>query len=193
MMASRTLSLFGLIVLVLASLPWDRAAAQPPSSCTPALASLSSCFNFISGNMTAPTPACCSQLASVVQASPKCVCSVLNGTGAPSFNQTLVLALPGACNVTTAPLGQCNAVANAPSPVSAEVPKSSFAAASPATAHAPESSNRTPATSTTSPSGSKSVPSTNGSTTYRSSINGPLHLMLLVLFLASCTSTFKGF
>lgn len=97
------------LVLVLAATLWPQSAAQ--SGCTSALMSLTPCVGFITGNSSTPSSSCCSQLASVVQASPRCLCSVMNGTG-PTFgipiNQTLALALPNACNVQTPPISQCN-------------------------------------------------------------------------------------
>ncbi|XVF32546.1 hypothetical protein REPUB_Repub17cG0091600 [Reevesia pubescens] len=59
-----------------------------------------------------------SQLDSVVQSSPQCLCSVLN-SGASlgiTINQTLALQLPGACQVQTPPINRCNATPPAASP-----------------------------------------------------------------------------
>ena len=97
------------LVLVLAATLWPQSMAQ--SGCTSTLVSLMPCLGFITGNSSTPSSSCCSQLASVVQASPRCLCLVMNGTG-PMFgipiNQTLALALPNACNVQTPPVSQCN-------------------------------------------------------------------------------------
>ncbi|CAD5187764.1 unnamed protein product [Musa acuminata subsp. malaccensis] len=72
---------------------------------------LAPCLNYITGNTSTPSSTCCSQLASVVQSQPACLCSVLNG-GASSLgvtnNQTRALALPGACKVQTLPVSECN-------------------------------------------------------------------------------------
>ncbi|XP_065877868.1 non-specific lipid transfer protein GPI-anchored 5-like isoform X2 [Euphorbia lathyris] len=59
------------------------------------------------------------QLTSVVQSQPKCLCTLLNGGGGGgslgiTINQTLALSLPGACNVQTPPVSQCNAANNGP-------------------------------------------------------------------------------
>ncbi|CAL9125651.1 unnamed protein product [Musa acuminata var. zebrina] len=76
-----------------------------------ASAHLAPCLNYITGNTSTPSSTCCSQLASVVQSQPACLCSVLNG-GASSLgvtnNQTRALALPGACKVQTLPVSDCN-------------------------------------------------------------------------------------
>ncbi|KAL5561708.1 hypothetical protein UlMin_031455 [Ulmus minor] len=86
-------------------------------SCTRVLISLSPCLNYVTGNSTAPSSSCCSQLANVVGSQPQCLCSVLNG-GASSLgvtiNQTQAMSLPSACNVKTPPVSQCNS-ANGPS------------------------------------------------------------------------------
>ncbi|RVW54663.1 hypothetical protein VitviT2T_009297 [Vitis vinifera] len=70
------------------------------------------CLNYISGNPSTPSSSCCSQLASIIQSQPQCLCLVLNGSGALlgiTVNQTLDVALPGACSVQTPPVSQCNA------------------------------------------------------------------------------------
>lgn len=106
-MASRGLEMSLILVLVATLL--GGAAAQ--LGCTSALISLSPCLNYISGNSSSPSSSCCSQLSNVVQSSPQCLCSVLNGGGSSlgiTINQTLALALPGACNVQTPPVSQCN-------------------------------------------------------------------------------------
>ena len=80
------------------------------SGCTVALIGLYPCMNYISGNETAPTKSCCSQLASVVQSQPECLCSALGGdsVGGMTINKTRALELPKACNVQTPPASKCN-------------------------------------------------------------------------------------
>ncbi|PWA90973.1 plant lipid transfer protein/Par allergen [Artemisia annua] len=90
---------------------YGRAVAQS-SGCTNVLISLSPCLNYITGNTTTPSSSCCSQLSSVVNSQPQCLCQVLNGGGSSlgiNINQTQALALPSACNVQTPPTSQCNA------------------------------------------------------------------------------------
>ncbi|CAN6726182.1 unnamed protein product [Malus baccata var. baccata] len=97
------------LVLVLVTMFFARAAAQ--SSCTNVIISMSPCLSYITGNSSTPSSGCCSQLASVVASSPQCLCEVLNGGGSSlgvNVNRTQALALPGACNVQTPPLSQCN-------------------------------------------------------------------------------------
>ncbi|THU61234.1 hypothetical protein C4D60_Mb07t21160 [Musa balbisiana] len=85
--------------------------ASGQSGCTTAIIRLAPCLNYITGNTSTPSSTCCSQLASVVQSQPACLCSVLNG-GASSLgltiNQTRALALPGACKVQTLPVSESN-------------------------------------------------------------------------------------
>ncbi|KAA8543262.1 hypothetical protein F0562_021243 [Nyssa sinensis] len=123
------------IFLVLLVMLWGGATAQ--SGCTSVLMGLTPCLNYVTGNSSTPSSSCCSKLASVVQSQPRCLCSLLNGAGASmgvNINQTIALALPGACSVQTPPISQCN---------SAEVP-----ATSPVTSIA-DASNETPAIPTT--------------------------------------------
>ncbi|KAL0419878.1 UNVERIFIED_CONTAM: hypothetical protein Sradi_1401300 [Sesamum radiatum] len=117
---------------------WSRATAQ--SGCTMALVSLSPCLNYVTGNSSSPTSSCCTRLSSVVQSQPQCLCALLKGGSSSlgiAINQTLALALPGACNVQTPPVSQCNA-ANGP-PASAPTP-----AYSPADAPADETPDIAP-------------------------------------------------
>ncbi|KAL0435712.1 UNVERIFIED_CONTAM: hypothetical protein Sradi_0279100 [Sesamum radiatum] len=139
---------------------WSRATAQ--SGCTMALVSLSPCLNYVTGNSSAPTSSCCTRLSSVVQSQPQCLCALLKGGSSSlgiAINQSLALALPGACNVQTPPVSQCNAV-NGP-PASAPTP-----AYSPADSPADETPDIVPSTPSepdmpSAGTGSKTVPNTN--------------------------------
>ncbi|CAL4918523.1 unnamed protein product [Urochloa decumbens] len=86
------------------------------SDCTSALVSLSPCMDYISGNgSSTPSSSCCSQLKSVVQSKPQCLCAVIGGGGASTslggvtIDRDRTLGLPAACNVQTPPASQCNA------------------------------------------------------------------------------------
>lgn len=97
------------LALILATMLWAGATAQS-SDCTNVLISMSPCLNYISGNSSTPSPACCTQLRTVVGSQPQCLCQVLNGGGSNlglNINQTQALALPGACNVQTPPTSRC--------------------------------------------------------------------------------------
>ncbi|GAY40661.1 hypothetical protein CUMW_053680 [Citrus unshiu] len=97
------------LVLVLVTMLFHGAVAQ--SGCTTVLVGLAPCLNYITGNSSTPSSSCCSQLASVVQSQPRCLCSVLNSGGSSlgiAINQSQALALPGACNVQTPPASECN-------------------------------------------------------------------------------------
>ncbi|KAG4168131.1 hypothetical protein ERO13_A12G004200v2 [Gossypium hirsutum] len=176
----------GLALVFVTMLCGYKAMAQ--SGCTSVLLGLAPCLNYITSNSTTtPSSTCCSQLSSVVQSQPQCLCSVLNG-GASSLgvtiNQTRALSLPGACNVQTPPVSSCNAAANGPAspPVSSAVSPSSA-----------DSSDETPDTSVTSSSipsgtGSKTVPTTEGSISNGSIMDKPLALTLFTLLIASYVS-----
>lgn len=88
-----------------------REASAQTSGCTASILSLASCLGYITGVEATPSSSCCGGLASVVKTSPQCLCQVLNG-GATQFgitvNQTQALQLPGACNVVTPPVSECN-------------------------------------------------------------------------------------
>ncbi|KAH9729785.1 AAI domain-containing protein [Citrus sinensis] len=158
------------IVLVLVAMLCGGAKGQ--MVCTGALTSLAPCLNYVSGNSSNPSPSCCSQLRSVVQSSPQCLCSVLNG-GVPSLgitiNQTLALSLPRACQVQTPPISQCKAAANGPATSPASSPASSPAR-----------------------NGSKTVPTTGG-TSDGSIVRAPFNFVLLLIFIASRASTIINF
>ncbi len=106
-MAIRRMQIVLTLVLVVAL--WEGSKAQ--SSCTNVIISMSPCLNYITGNSSTPSSTCCTQLASVVRSQPQCLCEVLSGGASLpgiNFNQTQALALPGACNVQTPPISQCN-------------------------------------------------------------------------------------
>ncbi|KAD6120123.1 hypothetical protein E3N88_11394 [Mikania micrantha] len=112
-MALIRFGVFGIAMIML----YGVAMAQ--SGCTTALVSLSPCLGYVSGNSSTPSTSCCSQLANVVQSQPQCLCVFTgDGSGAPpglNINQTLALALPGACNIQTPPVSRCTEGANGPS------------------------------------------------------------------------------
>ncbi|XP_052187960.1 non-specific lipid transfer protein GPI-anchored 5-like [Diospyros lotus] len=185
-------------ILVIVALMWNGAAAQ--SGCTRVLMSLSPCLNYVTGNSSTPSSSCCSQLSSVVQSQPQCLCSLLNGGSSSlgiTVNQTLALALPGACDVQTPPVSRCNA-ASGPT-ASADTPRTAPVGSAESTPS--DSSNQTPGTPET-PSnsdtpyagaGSKTVPSIKGGSANGASggstIKLPLHVVVFLLFVGSFVST----
>ncbi|KAF5455012.1 hypothetical protein F2P56_024631 [Juglans regia] len=182
-MASKGLEMGLVLVLVVnVAMLWSGAMAQ--SSCSNVLTNLAPCLNYITGNSSTPSSSCCSQLSIVVQSSPQCLCSVLNG-GASSLginiNRTLALSLPSACNVKTPPISRCQGATNGPT-TSGTPPLSS-----------PGSGATSPASDIPSGSGSKTIPSIDGGKSDGSSIKAPLHLMLSLLFTVSCASTIITF
>ncbi|KAL4353887.1 hypothetical protein GQ457_06G029200 [Hibiscus cannabinus] len=181
-MASRGLDMGMGLVLVLVAMLWAGANAQ---SCTSALTSLAPCLNYITGNMSTPSSTCCSQLRTVVQSSPQCLCSALN-SGASlgiTINQTLAMQLPGACQVQTPPVSQCNG--GTPGTPSATSPAGSPSDSSDET---PEGATAPAESDIPSGTGSKSVPSIDGGSSGASISKASL---LSVLFLVSITVVTK--
>ncbi|OMP01437.1 Plant lipid transfer protein/Par allergen [Corchorus olitorius] len=183
-MASRGMMKMAVIFLVLMGMFWAGANAQ--SSCTMAITSLAPCLNFITGNSSTPSSSCCSQLQSVVQSSPQCLCSVLNGGASMgiNINQTLALQLPGACKVQTPPISQCNAAtpSSSPSIPPATSPTGSPSDETPDGAITPSASDIPSGTT-----GSKTIPSTDGGSSDASISKASVHLVLFLVFIASFT------
>ncbi|THU45450.1 hypothetical protein C4D60_Mb02t18060 [Musa balbisiana] len=168
--ASEVCLALAVMTIMLSGLAWAQ------SGCTTAIISLAPCLSYITGNSSTPSSSCCSQLASVVQSQPACLCSVLNG-GASSFgitvNQTRALAMPAACKVQTPPVSECNSVAGGPakSPPSSPAAPATPANTAPATPSSPRAEG-----------GSKATPATTSDGT---SYTPTRSLMLSILFLAA--------
>ena len=101
----------GCLVAATAALLVAGASAQ--TGCTAALITRYTSRNYISGNETSPTRTCCSQLATVVQSQPQCLCAAISGDssssiGGVTIDKTRALELPKACNVVTPPASRCN-------------------------------------------------------------------------------------
>ncbi|XP_057964811.1 non-specific lipid transfer protein GPI-anchored 5-like isoform X2 [Malania oleifera] len=189
-MASKAIEMC--LVLILMTMLCGGATAQ--SSCTSVIMGLSPCLNYITGNSSTPSPSCCSQLTAAIQSQPQCLCSLLNGGGMSlgiPINQTLALALPGACNVQTPPISQCNAASG---PTTPAAPPVDSPIGSPV-----GSSNETPADTPSAsdvpnPSGgSKTVPSTKGNTSGGSIILSPFRFVILLLFIGSTGNHIMSF
>lgn len=74
------------------------------SDCTNVLVIMSPCLSYIAGNASTASSGCCTQLASVIQLQPQCLCQVFNGTGSfmgINLNQIQASELPKVCNVQT--------------------------------------------------------------------------------------------
>ncbi|XP_050365585.1 non-specific lipid transfer protein GPI-anchored 5-like [Argentina anserina] len=172
------------LALVLVTMLLGRATTQ--SSCISTLTSLAPCLSYVTGKSSTPSSSCCSQLSIIVQSSPQCLCSLLNGGGSTlgiTINQTLALSLPGACNVKTPPVSRCQ---------SAGGPATYSNNQRPADANTPEASTRDiPA------GGSKTVPSTGGASTSdvgsSGGIKAPLHFVLFLIFVVSYASRLDKF
>ncbi|GFZ14203.1 hypothetical protein Acr_24g0003930 [Actinidia rufa] len=169
-------------VVALVLMVWA-GGARAQSGCTNVLIGMAPCLNYVTGRSPSPPSSCCSQLASVVQSQPQCLCAALGGGGSAfgiNINQTLALALPGACKVQTPPVSKCDAVNNGPATAPVSSPEGMPA----------ETSTEAPGSAVSSPisGGSKAVPS-NGATSHGSSIEMmPFQLVTLFLFMASYAS-----
>uniref|UniRef100_A0A1D1YWM7 Non-specific lipid-transfer protein-like protein At2g13820 n=1 Tax=Anthurium amnicola TaxID=1678845 RepID=A0A1D1YWM7_9ARAE len=157
-MASRVSSAVGLALVVMAALcSW--ASAQ--QGCAATMVNLMPCLSFITGSMSAPPAACCSQLDTIVQTQRECLCAVLTNGGPFNIpvNQTQALALPGSCNIKAAPLSDCNAAAmTPPGPASPATPSTVGDAPSPSTSFPTLVPSSTSMENTPAGIGSKTVP-----------------------------------
>lgn len=110
-MGIKGIELLGVLGLGLVVVALVGEAEAQSISCTTAVTNLAPCLNYITGNSSTPSSSCCSKLSDVVQSSPQCLCSVVNGGAIGSLgitiNKTRALSLPGACNVRTPPISQC--------------------------------------------------------------------------------------
>ncbi|CAN6297484.1 unnamed protein product [Urochloa humidicola] len=167
-MAARAGSLLPVACLVAAVAAALFASSSAQSGCTTTLISLYPCLNYISGNVTSPPSSCCSQLASVVQSNPQCLCAALSGDSSSlgvTIDKNRALQLPQACNVKTPPASKCNSAAGGSAP----------AAATPAT---PSSAGVPAATAAGTGVGSKATPTSPYLTSGGASIRGAVSLAL---------------
>ncbi|CAI9781182.1 unnamed protein product [Fraxinus pennsylvanica] len=173
------------LVVVLVVMLWVGTEAQ--SGCSRALVGLSPCLNYVSGNSSTPSSTCCSQLSSVVQSQPQCLCSLLNGAASSlgiTINQTLALALPNVCNVQTPSLSRCS---DANGGTTAATPASSPAESPDDYADDVPDVTTTPSDSDIpSGTGSKTIPKTDGAFVGGSNIKTPFNFVGVLLFVASC-------
>ncbi|KAJ6854352.1 non-specific lipid-transfer protein-like protein [Iris pallida] len=189
------------LALVLMTAMWVETSAQPNPNCMPAITSLSPCLGFITGNSSTPSTSCCTQLASVVQTQAQCLCTVLNGAPQLPFvvNQTQALTLPGACNIQTPPLSQCNAASGsappAPAPTSTETPTAATTAPSPSTSTpSVPSGTTTPATpSAPSVPSAKGASKTGSTTGASSSASSSTKFTLPLMSFLVAASVFSSF
>ncbi|KAG0475444.1 hypothetical protein HPP92_015130 [Vanilla planifolia] len=201
-MAWAAVKAFVVAMAVVAASLSIQAAAQ--AGCTTALISLAPCLSYISGNSSTPSSSCCSQLASVVQSQPQCLCSVLNG-GASSFgitiNQTQALALPVlllySCvsdwsRVTFIVAGE--ATEKAPSTPATPTSTPATPTGSPATPTTPATPNDAPPTpSTGTPGSANGSKSSNSEPSDGSSIESRISVVLSSAMFAYFVSSLIGF
>ncbi|XP_031371902.1 non-specific lipid transfer protein GPI-anchored 2-like isoform X2 [Punica granatum] len=175
-----------LAVVLAALLLFHGASAQ--SGCTSSLLGLTPCLSYVSGNSSTPSSTCCSRLAGIVQSQPQCLCLLFNGRASSSsynINQTLALALPGACNVQTPPVSRCSSMSPSSPPTSSPADDTPDTT-TPTTSSAPATLPGT---------GSKTVPTMGTGNTSDASINQKLSLcsIAFALLFAPCLSAIFKF
>lgn len=123
MTESKMPSIGAMFVLLALAAVTDLTVAQAPSSCSSTLVTLAPCIGYVTGSAAQPSQRCCSALANVVNTNPVCLCQLFAGGNnvGVNINQTLALAMPAACKVTTPPLSSCKA-AGVPVPPIASPP-----------------------------------------------------------------------
>ncbi|KAF2300165.1 hypothetical protein GH714_010252 [Hevea brasiliensis] len=180
------------VLRVLLMMLCHRATAQ--SGCASALVGLAPCLSYVTGNSSTPSSSCCSQLASVVQSQPQCLCAMLNGGGSSlgiTINRTQALSLKLAmCKHHQLASAMASQLANN----SPAIPPIGSPVSPPS-----DSSDDTPKTPNTSSlpsipagSGSKTVP-TAGGTSAASLARMQLHLTIFIIFIASWISNGNRF
>ncbi|XP_010256111.1 PREDICTED: non-specific lipid-transfer protein-like protein At2g13820 [Nelumbo nucifera] len=161
----------------------------PQLGCTTVILSLAPCLSYIMGNSSTPSSWCCSQLFSVIQSQPGCLCSVLNGGAASlgvTVNPAVALALPGACSVIQTPVISNFNSSAVPATSGASPPSSSSSNGTPDSKTTPSVSTPPPGSGSRNVSTSmKGVDSSNGS----SSTKSPFQLIVFLLLVGSCVST----
>ncbi|XP_060215547.1 non-specific lipid transfer protein GPI-anchored 5-like [Lycium barbarum] len=98
------------VLLIVFAMIWARVIAQESDDCTNVLISMLPCMNYITDNSSPEFSGCCTQLSTVVDKKPECLCQVLNGGGSNlglNINQTQASTLTTACKVQTPPANRC--------------------------------------------------------------------------------------
>ncbi|KAF4370161.1 hypothetical protein F8388_007302 [Cannabis sativa] len=130
--------------------------------------SLAPCLNYITGNSSSnPSSSCCSSLTSVVQSSPQCLCSVLNG-GAMSCYSPTGSAIPPATSPSAADSPNTNTPDASITPSASDIPSGVGG-------------------------GSKSTDGINTSGSGGTGIQATLNFVLFLVFIVSCSSNYSSF
>ncbi|KAF3623813.1 hypothetical protein T459_16701 [Capsicum annuum] len=99
-----------LAVIVFAVI-WTGAIAQESNDCTNVLITMFPCLNYITDSSVLQISGCCTQLSTVVNEKPECLCQVLNGDNSDlglNINPSEASALTTACKVQTPSASRCN-------------------------------------------------------------------------------------
>nr|WOE53371.1 non-specific lipid transfer protein GPI-anchored [Citrullus colocynthis] len=132
-MAAAAASIFAFAVAIFAI---HGIAAQAPApgpaggvDCFTTLLNMSDCLSYVStgSNDTKPNKQCCSELAGLVESSPRCLCQLLSDPNKVGLTIDVdrAMKLPSACNVSTPPVSLCSLLgypvgsANSPAPAPA--------------------------------------------------------------------------
>ncbi|XP_031475283.1 non-specific lipid transfer protein GPI-anchored 19-like [Nymphaea colorata] len=193
----------GLVLVIACTLYVHAFAQSSQSGCTATIASqLASCMGYITGSSATPATSCCSGLDNVVKSQPQCLCQVVGPNAGSSLgvtvNQTLALALPGACNVKTPSPTLCSAINGAPTaspstptqtPPSTVQPSQQSTQTPPSTVQPSQQS--VPSSPPEKPAGTPSsvTPSTNGGPAN----SVPSLVPLALIFFVSCVSAAWSF
>nr|GEZ20898.1 non-specific lipid-transfer protein-like protein At2g13820 [Tanacetum cinerariifolium] len=107
-----------ILVMITLATRYGSVTAQS-SGCTSVLVIMSPCLSYIAGNVSTVSSGCCTQLASVIQLMPQCLCQLFNGTGVfmgINLNRIQASELSKVCNVQTP--SECNGNVQTPAPPS---------------------------------------------------------------------------
>ncbi|KAK4718596.1 hypothetical protein R3W88_016934 [Solanum pinnatisectum] len=99
------------LALIVFAVIWAGVIAQESNDCTNVLVSMSPCLNYYADSSSPQFSGCCTQLSTVVDEKPECLCRVLNGGDSDlglNINQTQASTLTTACKVQTPPASRCN-------------------------------------------------------------------------------------
>lgn len=93
---------------------------EPDQTCVAPLETLLNCLPYAQGKTALPTPTCCTNMDKVFLSQKKCLCYLIAASfqggvaGLPSFNRTIALHMPSACNIPADP-SQCPGLLGIPS------------------------------------------------------------------------------
>ncbi|KAM3308856.1 non-specific lipid transfer protein GPI-anchored 5 [Capsicum chacoense] len=99
------------VIVIVFVVIWTGAIAQESNDCTNVLITMFPCLNYITDSSVLQISGCCTQLSTVVNEKPGCLCQVLNGDNSDlglNINPSEASALTTACKVQTPSASRCN-------------------------------------------------------------------------------------